>query len=136
MQNPLTEESTVYVIHINTSLGRRPEEKSEHLNRWERLGLITIGRFEQQHPRRASSLRPAPIRSAGRTQGSPGRHVAQPFPYFQQLLCTYPRTSNELISNYISTEMHNVIRSFIYLFFHFASALTDDCSNPSIRSEG
>lgn len=38
--------------------------------------------------------------------------------------CTYPRTSRKLIGNYISPEVYNVIRSFIYLFFHFASALT------------
>lgn len=47
-----------------------------------------------------------------------------------------PRTSHELLTNYSSTKMCNVIRSFIYLFFHFASALPGDCGNPSIRSEG
>lgn len=54
-KNPLKDEATVYVIHTNTSLGREPKKKSEHLHRWESWGLLRIGRSEQQHGWRALS---------------------------------------------------------------------------------
>lgn len=131
-KNPLKKESTMYVIYINTSLGRKPGQESEQTS--QQMGGSGVNQ-DRQVWAAAPVASSESITSTGRTQSSPGHCVAWPLSYFQRLFYAYPRTSNELISNYISTEMYNVIRSFIYLFFHFASSLTDDYSHPSIRSE-
>lgn len=128
----------MWVMYINISMSRKTGQEKERIfpPRGEVWGAWDVRMGALASVQAPLPLHPSSVEVRSQIHKDAGHHG--PLVNFRSCVpfCTSPRTSNGLPSNYISTEMYNAIKPFIYLFFHFASALSDDCSGPSIRSEG
>lgn len=127
----------MHVIYRNTSLGGKTGQEKERPLQY--VGGFAVTQYVPMPASLASALLtsvPIYLRVTLRVHEDAVGHGSVLIVSSYTWLWTYPRTSGELISNYISTKMYNVIRSFIYLFFHLPLLSLSPAANLSIKSEG